>query len=557
MSPSRSSSVDAGRGCPLARLREHRRRGVDSEHVPAGLARDRDRDAAVADRELDERAVRLPGELDVEGDVVGHVRRPVVVDRREGVVEAPRNRWLQSPDGRRRRSRTRRSSAIAAAARPGRARGGARPLPRSQERAQAGAARGARPRDRNGAERASASALEAALDAREAELARAELDDGSRGAVDVTLPGERRAARAPAPDHADPPRGGGHLPRARLPGRRRPRGRDDALQLRRAQLPAAATRRARRSQTLFLDDETRCCARRRRPRRSGRWRRSSRRSTSSRSAASTGATRRTRRTRRSSTRSRGSPSTRASRSPTSRGRSTACSRRSSARSAAPSSARTTSRSRSRRSRPYVSCHVCDGAGCPRLPPLRLDRDRRRRDGRPDAVRVRRLRPRALHRLRVRLGARADRRAPPRDPRPARALAQRPATARRSSDDRSRSPGCASTSASTCRANELARRLSVSALEVERVIDARRRRRRRQPRPLPRRQGRRGGQAPERRPAAALPGRRRRGRAAPDRLRRLELRRRRDGRRRRCPARSSRAPTSRSARRSCAASSRAG
>ncbi len=30
----------------------------------------------------------LPGELDVEGDVLGHVRRPVVVDRREGVVGA-------------------------------------------------------------------------------------------------------------------------------------------------------------------------------------------------------------------------------------------------------------------------------------------------------------------------------------------------------------------------------------------------------------------------------------------------------------------------------------
>ena len=51
--------VDARRGCPLARLREHRRRGVDSEHLPAGLARDRDRDAAVADGELDQRAVRL------------------------------------------------------------------------------------------------------------------------------------------------------------------------------------------------------------------------------------------------------------------------------------------------------------------------------------------------------------------------------------------------------------------------------------------------------------------------------------------------------------------
>ena len=79
------------------------------------------------------------------------------------------------------------------------------------------------------------------------------------------------------------------------------------------------------------------------------------------------------------------------------------------------------------------------------------------------------------------------------------------------------------------AHEIARRLAVSSLEVERVIDvgvadvgdnlAH----------LRRRQGRRGREAPERRQAPALPGRRRGGRAAADRLRRLELRRRRDRR----------------------------
>ena len=74
------------------------------------------------------------------------------------------------------------------------------------------------------------------------------------------------------------------------------------------------------------------------------------RSTSSRSAARTAATRRTRRTRRSSIRSRASPSTRASRSPISPARSISCSRSSSASSGAPSSVPTTSRSRSRRSR---------------------------------------------------------------------------------------------------------------------------------------------------------------------------------------------------------------
>ena len=75
------------------------------------------------------------------------------------------------------------------------------------------------------------------------------------------------------------------------------------------------------------------------------------------------------------------------------------------------------------------------------------------------------------------------------------------------------------------AHEIARRLAVSSLEVDRVIDvgvadvgdnlvA-----------PPRRQGRRRRQAPERRQAPALPGRRGGGRAAADRLRRLELRRR--------------------------------
>ena len=76
-------------------------------------------------------------------------------------------------------------------------------------------------------------------------------------------------------------------------------------------------------------------------------------------------------------------------------------------------------------------------------------------------------------------------------------------------------------------DELASRLSVTTAEVEGIERARRRRRRRQPRAVPRRPRARGGQAPERRPAAAHEGRRGGGRAALDRLRRLELRRRRD------------------------------
>ena len=85
--------------------------------------------------------------------------------------------------------------------------------------------------------------LEAAIDAREAELARAELDRAAgRGARRRDAAGRRLRARSPPPDHADPARGRGRLPRARLPRRRRPRGRDDALQLRRAQLPARSSR---------------------------------------------------------------------------------------------------------------------------------------------------------------------------------------------------------------------------------------------------------------------------------------------------------------------------
>ena len=61
-----------------------------------------------------------------------------------------------------------------------------------------------------------------------------------------------------------------------------------------------------------------------------------------------------------------------------------------------------SRSRSRRSR-RTSLLPLRRRGLPRVPSLRLDRDRRRRDGRPERLRVRRLRPREGHRIRVRLG----------------------------------------------------------------------------------------------------------------------------------------------------------
>ena len=62
---------------------------------------------------------------------------------------------------------------------------------------------------------------------------------------------------------------------------------------------------------------------------------------------------------------------------------------------------------------------------PRLSAFRLDRGGRCGNGRSEGLRGGRVRPRALLRLRLRLGPRAHRDAPPRVPRPARALAQRP------------------------------------------------------------------------------------------------------------------------------------
>ncbi len=77
-------------GCALARDLEHRRRGVDPEEGLAGLAHHLDRDTTAPDRQLHDRPVRLAGERDVVGHVLGHVGRPRVVDGRPGVVFAHR-----------------------------------------------------------------------------------------------------------------------------------------------------------------------------------------------------------------------------------------------------------------------------------------------------------------------------------------------------------------------------------------------------------------------------------------------------------------------------------
>ena len=67
------AQLDGQAGGALARDREHRRRAVDPDHALSRLARDRDRDAAGADRELDDRLAGLAGELDVPRDVLRHV----------------------------------------------------------------------------------------------------------------------------------------------------------------------------------------------------------------------------------------------------------------------------------------------------------------------------------------------------------------------------------------------------------------------------------------------------------------------------------------------------
>ena len=95
----------------------------------------------------------------------------------------------------------------------------ARPLPRAEERAEAGAARGARPGDRacvlNTRPRRPWSGPSAA---RRSRARRAERTATARGAVDVTLPGDGLPPRPAPPDHADPPRGRGRRSSASATG---------------------------------------------------------------------------------------------------------------------------------------------------------------------------------------------------------------------------------------------------------------------------------------------------------------------------------------------------
>ena len=92
---------DACLGGAGAGVLQHPRRGVDPEDRPARRLRNGDRDAAVPDRELDERPVRGLRQSDIEGDVLRHVRRPLLVAVREALVpahgvDATRRRCLRS-----------------------------------------------------------------------------------------------------------------------------------------------------------------------------------------------------------------------------------------------------------------------------------------------------------------------------------------------------------------------------------------------------------------------------------------------------------------------------
>ena len=71
---------------PLARHGEHARRLVDADHRDPGTG-GRDRDPPGADGQLDDRAARREGLVDVELDVLGDGDRPGVVDPRDAVVE--------------------------------------------------------------------------------------------------------------------------------------------------------------------------------------------------------------------------------------------------------------------------------------------------------------------------------------------------------------------------------------------------------------------------------------------------------------------------------------
>ena len=412
MSPSRRSrSTPAALGT-FARDRQHRRRDVDPDHPPAGCLRSGNRDRARC-RPRAPRPVRPPRRRDRRrsrrprscATTARRRRRRTAAYGSISAIQAdasaayPVGALVPSLSrGRATPSPSREASPRSPAASTADELAGVRGSSTSGARARSSrrCARSATPRDRDGATTHSRERLEAAFDAARGRARAGGARPAARGgARRRDAAGRRLGARPPAPDHAGAPGGGGRLPRPRLPRRRRPRGGDDALQLRCARLPSRAIRRALRSRA-SSSTTRRCCAPRPRRRRSGRWRHRSRRSTSSRSAACY---------------RRDTPD--ATHTPTfhqveglavDEGITLADlegtldfllkklfgeERRTEFRThyfpfTEPSI------------EAYVSCHVCDGVRLLGVPPLRLDRGRRRGHGRPEAVRVRRLRPRALH-----------------------------------------------------------------------------------------------------------------------------------------------------------------
>src|SRR5213078_5136594 len=131
----------------------------------------------------------LTGQLDVERDVLGHVRRPHVVDRRECVVRAHEGRWYSRPMDAK-ALETEAQSAISGAASPDELEEArVRYLGRKSELAQA--LRGVRDREAGMTLNALRDGLEQAVEARRAKLERAELERSlTEEVVDITLPGE-------------------------------------------------------------------------------------------------------------------------------------------------------------------------------------------------------------------------------------------------------------------------------------------------------------------------------------------------------------------------------
>ena len=186
----RADAVLLGQG---TRDREHPLRQVDADHGAAGLG-DRNRDPARADGELDDGTVAAERLLDVERDVLDDRGAPRVVD--------PGDRVVEGHAGQSRRAGALVRSAVmdaAALEREGLAAAAAASSTAEIETVRVEylgrksaikqALREVRDRETGMALNAVRERLEAAIDAREAELARAELDARlTTERADITLP---------------------------------------------------------------------------------------------------------------------------------------------------------------------------------------------------------------------------------------------------------------------------------------------------------------------------------------------------------------------------------